>query len=350
MRENLMSQKELAEQFFQELAVFTERWVKANLGANQDYQSPWQSGVWGDGSPLGGIIHFTADESLERVMRWFLVEKFNARCSAHAVVATEWTESMRELAQDLQLVSALPVPVLQPVSPRKVAWHATWTNNWAYGIENINIGQLKNREGQFYSWRPRDRSAEDWTTLWDIDQGEPMPLFGKWWCPYPTDQLETNAFLLKYLNILFDQSLERERVLGHECVQANKMDPGPSCPVFAIRRALYATDWRWLDDHRADVMHGHSWREVLLCGWYNVSSGSNAWGYFEDEAKTFLGAGKKWDGTTLALRILGYAEASTEITIRIFQRMMDLGVDGVVGKKTRQALLMRLQDRGFVSK
>ena len=149
-----------AERFFDELDQFTKRYVETVLGQDE-HLSPWRSGGWNTPTkaPLGSIIHFTADERLDRVMAWFLVKRYNARVSAHAVVAPCWTAELRELAEGLTALEELAAPVFQVVRPWDEAWHATWTNDWAYGIENVNIGELQSRGGRFFSWRPRDRSG-----------------------------------------------------------------------------------------------------------------------------------------------------------------------------------------------
>lgn len=339
-----------AELFFHELDRFTEAWAAKYLpGVN--HQSPWSSQGWKDGCPGGAIIHFTADVDLKRVMRWFLEKRFNSRVSAHAVVAPAWTDELRELAKGLPLVEALPAPVLQPVDPWREAWHATWTNGWAYGIENLNMGELQCRAGEFFSWRPRDRSAHDWTTLWDVADGEPIPLLGRWWAPYTEAQLATNVELLQVLRSFHGHELVRSRVLGHECVQFNKRDPGPAFPVHAIREALFDDSWSGIEVVESDFMNGQNWRDARCMSAFGEDSPTKAAEYFSREAQLFLGEGKKWSEMDLALQLLGYCTRPEEgdIPIRIFQQMMSLTVDGVVGGVTRRALLQRLEDCGLVS-
>ena len=68
-----MGTKEQATEFFRQLGVFSDRYVKEVL------KLPTANSPWGDNYGMkdgaqGAIIHYTADEDLERVLRWFLIE------------------------------------------------------------------------------------------------------------------------------------------------------------------------------------------------------------------------------------------------------------------------------------
>lgn len=341
-------------EFFEELEQFTALWVERFIGGGIEPHSPWHSDQWSYGAPNGAVVHYTADPDPVRVMRWFLLEQHNARVSAHAVVLPAWTDELRELADGFHLVSTLPAPILQVVEPDKEAWHATWCNSWAYGIENVNAGQLQCRDGKFFWWAPRDLSAPQWTSLWNPKDGEPLPLFGAWWAPYPRPQVLANVVLLEKVNAFFDDGLEEPaRVVGHEHVQANKPDPGPAYPIHEVRKAFFGQDYQALDAATVDLFHGLMWRDQKICDWYGLANPQKAWRRFAEDICSKQVVRTHWDVWGLLLLIfdlLGYhtGPAAGDASIRIFQRSAGLDADGIVGPLTWRALRQRLQLRGLV--
>jgi hypothetical protein len=338
-------------EFFEQLEQFTALWVREYLGS-YDPESPWHSEPWGHGQPKGAIIHYTADPDPVRVMRWFLLREHNARVSAHAIVLPGWTEETRKLAAGFSEIEKLSAPVLQAVGPDKEAWHATWTNGWAYGIENVNPGRLQCRRGQFFWWRPRNGSAADWTSTWDISCGEPIPLVGQWWAPYPRPQVAANVELLRWVHDYFDGCfVDRSRILGHEHVQGNKWDPGPAYPIHAVRRALFDHQYQEINEHAVDLMHGQTWRDALLQSWYETLNPNKAWADFSTDVNERQTARMTWDDwgiIMLILDLLGYSTADNNQSIRYFQASAGVVVDGIVGPITWRALKERLRALGYI--
>jgi N-acetyl-anhydromuramyl-L-alanine amidase AmpD len=342
-----------ATEFFEQLEQFTALWVRDHIGGIEPH-SPWYSEEWSYGEPNGAVIHYTADPDPRRVMRWFLMQSHNARCSAHAVVLPRWTDELRELADGFSAIKTLSAPILQAVEPNREAWHATWANSWAYGIENVNVGQLQCRSGHFFWWRPRNRSAADWTSKWDVTDGEPIPLLGRWWTPYPREQICANVELLQKVDEYFDGSLrERTRIVGHEQVQQNKRDPGPAYPMHALRQALFNKDYFALDQHAEDLIYGQSWRDSKVCQWYELASPQKAWFKFSEDVHSRTVVRNQWELWGLLLLImelLGYSmgASSGDLSYRLFQRCMGLEADGIVGPLTWRALKERLRDRKMI--
>lgn len=343
-----------ASEFFDQLEQFTALWVERVIGGGIEPQSPWVCEKWSYGEPNGAVIHYTADPDPARVMRWFITQSYDARVSAHAIVLPRWDETTREIASGFRAIECLSAPILQPVEPSKEAWHATWANGWAYGIENVNPGELQSRGGEFFWWRPRNRSALEWTSKWDAVEGDPLPLLGRWWAPYPREQILANVELLRWVDEYFDGALkDHARIVGHEQVQQNKRDPGPAYPIHAVRRAFFQGDYQALDEHARDLVYGQSWRDHLVCEWYELASPQKAWAKFSEDVTGRKVVRSQWDIWGLLLLIqelLGYSTSADtdDLSIRIFQRAMGLEADGIVGPLTWRALQARLRDRGMV--
>jgi len=160
-----MTSKSTAVEFFDQLGTFSRRYLaEARIG---NAITPW-GGAW-VGQPRGAIVHFTADEDLDRVLRWFLVEKYQAEAAAHVVVADRKLGSHSRLADGLPLVEGLSATVIQCRPPMLSSWHASWTNDFCYGIECLNAGELRTEDNsRFTSWRPKDSGSPDWTMPWSI--------------------------------------------------------------------------------------------------------------------------------------------------------------------------------------
>lgn len=363
-----------AKQFFQQLATFSQRYFAIEI---QDglIASPWSHQGYESGQPVGAVIHYTADEELYRVLRWFLIPEFHAEVSAHAVVADRRVGLHDELAVDLPLVQELPATVFQVVPPDHVAWHARWANRRTYGIENVNAGPLRVLERsddgepkQFATWRSRDRKSQEWTMPWVVPYKTPVRIFGGWWSPYTPEQVETNVILLRYLKQRYPQ-LRMPWILGHEGHQERKRDPGPMFPLNGVRRAVW-DDWKpvrrydWFRLLEHDERSGETLRDRLVIDHARVlgsetphPSPAAAWARFESAVRAL--PGKRGFGATgkTGLAVLGYHVADLEESLDtdeaqsvwLFQRMMGLVKDSKPGPITKAALVHRLEYLGFLS-
>lgn len=379
-----------AVEFFRQLAEFSERYLATNI-KKADPVSPW-----GDDTIdiHGAVVHYTADEELDRVLRWFNDPLLKARASSHVVVADRQLGSQIILTEGLPLVAELPATVIQCRPPTKEAWHATWANSTYFGVECVSAGELRSQDAKaFYSWRPKDKDSADWTTLWHSAYKAPVRAWQRYWDPFTPAQVAAVVMVLRYLRDLPGVELSRPKVVGHEHVQGvntrrsngekmntDKRDPGPTCPMQGIRSAVF-DGWRpleqsnWFNAMRNDPEAVLLDRDLMVrrvvaavSGMAEMPPSDVAWERFRSAIHTLpvkddpFGA---WG--RLALWLLGYyvpvLEKSGEMlphlsesldsdevqSVWLFQRMSGLETDGKPGVNTRWALLERLKDRGILA-
>jgi N-acetyl-anhydromuramyl-L-alanine amidase AmpD len=352
--------------FFRQLAVFSGRYIQASL---LRASLP---------SIRGAVIHYTADEDLDRVIRWFNDASLNAQASAHVIIADHKVPNHDALAIDLPLVKALPATVIQCRPPTQGAWHATWCNSGYYGIECISAGELKTKDdGQtFQTWRPVKAGGPDWTDAWGRPDKTAAKAWARWWDPFTSPQSAAVVAVLRYLRDLPGAALARPHVVGHENVQGvatikhdgqpmrtDKRDPGPTCPIHGIRAAAF-DDWRPMEQYEwwraGDAVRGaeHTVQQVVaaLAGMLDLPAPEQAWA----RLATGLGEGAlPW--VKLGLWLLGYympsvtgpglggqIDTDEAQSVWLFQRMSGLTTDGLLGPETRKALVARLKDRGIL--
>lgn len=385
-----MPNEQQALEFFRQLAIFSERYIQQNVKSAAP-MSPWGNPTMG--TIKGAVVHYTADENLDRVIRWFNDPALNAQCSSHVVIADRQLGSQAMLTGDLPLIAALPATVVQCRPPSMEAWHATWTNPRYYGVECVSAGELKTGDGKtFHSWRPAAKDAAEWTALWTSAYKTPLQAWGRWWDPFRADQVAAVVAVLRYVRDLPGAALVRPHVIGHEHVQGvntlrangkkmqtDKRDPGPTCPVHGIRAAVF-DDWRpleqatWWNLMRQDPVSVFTARSQVvqrvvaaMSGLAEMPPADIAWDRFRSAAHTlpvkddpFGGWGK------LALWLLGYYMPSVERegmlaenleasldsdeiqSVWLFQKMAGIETDGRPGIDTRWSLLERLKDRGIL--
>jgi hypothetical protein len=223
-----------AEDFFSQLRRFSKRLVNKALPGTAD-SSPNMK-PYSKGKPKGAILHYTASGNWQSPVKWFNDFKV---CSAHVVVAHNLDPIAAGLADDLPLVKALPVTVIQCIDPRQAAWHATWANGLCYGIENRNAGLVKrdNPSAPWRHWPPAKGNPDEWTSLAPkTGQGYVATSDTLGYEPYSKAQLAANVILLRYVGALGGAALEPHWVLPHSAVQGNKYDTGPLFPIHEIRR------------------------------------------------------------------------------------------------------------------
>jgi len=370
--------------FFKQLEEFSRRYLSVAVKAAAPL-SPW-----GGKAPIrlkGAVIHYTADQDMDRVLRWFNDPRRNAQVSAHVVVADRQLGSQARLTLDLPLVAELPATVVQCRRPNQQAWHGSWSNAWAYGIECVSAGELRTPdEGQsFTSWRPCVSGGAPWSAPWVCPYKSPVKARGRWWDPFSAPQVASVVTVLRYLRDLPEVALHKPYVLGHEQVQGvgtvredgspmrtDKRDPGPTCPLHGIREAVFdgwlpLYHYEWFQRHRNDALSEDAGQQALgqrlaqlLSGSTVLPSASAAW----ERCKSALQAHEFGVWGKFALHALGYYMPSVLATDRkdlesalnsdewtsvwLFQRMMGIATDGMPGPQTCRALLARLKDRGLI--
>ncbi len=376
--------------FFDQLQVFSERYLRT-IKISEDL-SPWGYDDWKDDAPIGAILHYTADNDFDRVLRWFMRAKYNARASANVVVADRRYPSVDELMEGLPLIKELPVTVVQCRPPDMPSWHASWTNHTLYGVELLNVGELRpgHIEGEWLShWRrDHDPNEPEWSMPWSHPLKTPQPGWYRHWEPYSVEQIKACVMILRELRDLYQSALHPSWILGHEAVQGihtigaknrDKRDPGPLLPVHGIRRAVFGVHDPITENPlgRLDEFVDQWVLFELQAGWEKrkdvwvkettekfeepepISPSTEvAWTRF-DSAVRAMGAGSGTWGTVgkTAMRLLGYHIQFLHLdmydedrtAVHVFQKMMGLKADAIPGPRTRKALVERLEDRGILA-
>lgn len=341
-----MYEADEGKEFFEQLKVFTDR-VLVSLNF-RDRESEWGS-TWRNNGPDGAVIHYTADPDPIRVLKWFIETRFRSKSSAHCVVFVERVTEWDGFLADLPLIAALPVTVVQARPHTLTANHATWANSTMYGIEIVNPGEIKERDGSFFWYLPRDIDGDGvkdaWGTPWS---GEVVEAAGRYWSPYPRAQIEATTEILLRLDAIYQ--LDPVRILGHEQVQGvntlsgrrkpmakDKRDPGPLFPLHEVRQA---------------VKRGLDLNAIELTSVSELETMAGSIPLEESMRKLRL----DWRDPKIvqcALYALGYyiGRFGPELSIQakdsvgIFQKMSGLRTDGVVGPMTAAALSGRYFDR-----
>lgn len=361
--------------FFEQLDEFSRRYVKNELKLDSNL-SPWGNLEYRDGEPKGAILHYTADEDIHRVLRWFLDEDLKARVSAHAVIADRRLGSHGMLSQDLPLIYELPATIVQVRQYHTTAWHATWANSACYGIENVNAGPLRmigspvgSVPAVFASWRPRGKDGPLWRDIWKVPYKEAVRLRHRWWAPYTLNQIEANVILLRYLQQLY-QTLRKPWILGHEQIQKNKIDPGPAFPLEGVRNAVCdgwtpLATYDWFNLYDVDRLWGQTEVDGVVLDWARRVGDSDrnpsifsAWTRYRVAAQALPVVNGFGLAGKVALRLLGYhitdwtdrLDLDELASVAIFQRMMKIKVDGQPGPETKTALVSRLETQGLLEK
>lgn len=334
--------------FWAQLAEFSRR-VFEYRGHSTWRESPWSGGVSAPARWKGAVIHYTGDQRLWHVVHWFMDARYNARVSAHVVVAEYQYQDLDLLLDGLHLVAQLPTTVVQCRPPDKAAGHARWMNRYAYGIENVGVGVVSSHSRLGWTYTDGSKIVQRWYQV----KGAPVERRGQWWTPYPSAQVATNVALLRYLTALQDQPLEPAWVVGHEATDERKRDPGPLYPIHAVRAALF----EGLD---VEVVPCYGRQSFVPVGPMKEDPSRAETGEIDVEVFAELAmpdvVGPEVSRDKATLSALGYyldapeADAWTPAerdSVAIFQRMMGLQADGIAGDKTRTALAARCAALGF---
>ena len=388
-------------EFFTQLQVFSERFFDSlNI---DERTSPWGLEGYATDGPIGAIMHFTADDDLDRVVKWFMRKRYGAKVSANVVIADRIYGSTEEMMGGLPLIKELPVTVVQCRPPEKPTYHATWTNPRCYGIEMLNVGELRESGQGLVSHWPRDDQSAPWTLPWKHPLKKAHEGWGRLWEPYTAEQAITCVAVLRYLRELYPD-LDPSWVVGHENVQGlktigagrrDKRDPGPLLPTRLIRETAFGVEWLGMDwgwaqkfQDNPDFCAKDRSRTVQIWAAYKrqqtaleaeqamedaerteaqkrrigrkeeLPSPVVSWTRFESAFKAMVNDGHSKFGAVgkTALSLLGYyipvihddMADEDRTALWLFQKLMGLKADSIPGRQTRKALLERMIDRGIL--
>jgi N-acetyl-anhydromuramyl-L-alanine amidase AmpD len=324
----------------EQIAEFSKRYL-ARL--KMPAESPWNHGQLG-GGPEGILVHYTANSSLKHTLRWFMLRKFLARASAHFVIADGWPMDAFLMASDFPDLQELPCCIVQCVPPDKWAWHARGLSPDYIGIEIVNRGEVRLTPDGSWVWWP-----SDWTQSYDGPT--PVKINGKHWQPITTMQTMTAIELGRSLVQAYP-SIAIDQILGHEHVQADKTDPGPTFPLTGYRNAVFSSNplerQEWWRTYLIRPAHYERDRQYHITAEAIKRANLPPPEDPEDVHEVYWRLTDKTQREQWwmpALDLLGYVVPSKK-SVMIFQRMMGLEVDGIVGRYTGRAILKRLRSRG----
>lgn len=340
--------------FFTQLTEFSRR-VFAQL------HLPLMGSPWGGdriSGPKGAIIHFTADSDMRHVLDWFCRPEAGSRDSSHVVVGDQRYDWADGFDYDLPLIKALPATVVQTRPLPQIAWHATWTNQSCFGVECVNVGELRKAGSDFCWWPARAQGQAAWTARWPGEK-TPAALYGRYWEPFTTPQVCAVAAVLRAVHAT--TPLLRPWIVGHENVQGtetpgsgahDKRDAGPAFPLHALRDAVTGGDDAPIALALADPNYAvaHRLQATSIAMQAMGRSGTH-------EALLALLPTLDRVPRVLFKSLLyqmGYLinDLTREVfdmeetaSVYLFQRLMGLATDGVPGPNTTEAAVQRYLNR-----
>jgi N-acetyl-anhydromuramyl-L-alanine amidase AmpD len=362
-----MDKHQTAKNFFRQLTEFSHQYIKTRVGINQ-VTSLWGQSSFRHDAPKGAIIHYTASGSLDGTVRWFCDHRLQSKVSAHVVVARSRLESAEGIVEQYPLIDSLPVTVVQCRPYDKPAYHATWANKYCYGIENVNYGQVNPTDDGWVTWTGNTLNPLEYNILKHANQGYEA---------YTQAQVAANIMVLRHLNnLLGDGVLQKSWILGHEQVQGihtagangyDKRDPGPFFPLEYVREAVYSeycpvSHLPWLRNFDLNPERNQDWQNDVFNDYYAlIETKELSQRTVKSDLIALIGdrdsfpSHMRWALINTCLKLLGYhipgditdnmLTAGHLESIWLFQKMMGLKTDQIVGPITTNALSMRLMDR-----
>lgn len=318
-------------------------------------------GLSPQGSPNGGgkltsegiVLHYTVDQKAESVVRWLCDPA--SRSSAHFVIAqgrvmTPPVGRPEQLANNAYF---LPASIIQLRKPSATAWHATWANDLMLGVEMCNGGEIRfNAAGTPHTCR----GSDGWQPTAGPYVNNPLKAGGRTFCGYNNAQLSSLALLCYALCQQF--KLPLDEIVGHDMVQG-RFTPGSGGHD---KRDCGGFDFHLLRAQLSQMHADDFWSSYRRAP--NIKDGPPQFGCQSHFAAVGVNASADWamrcqvknrneQAIYQVLRDLGYAvtrlgeksNISQANHYALFQHMMGLMPDGVMGPLTRAALCTRHVDR-----
>lgn len=181
------------------------------------------SGNYAPGALDTVIVHYTASPSFRSAYNSLMNPRVKA--SAHLLVDTDGT-------------------VLQMADFQTVAWHAGRSeykgrkgfNKYSIGIEIVNAGPIKMKNGEFFDVynikKPADQVMEG--------KHRNRPIISKYWHKYTPEQIAT----VEEISRLLVEEYGIKFILGHEEISVGrKFDPGPAFPLDEMRERVFNSEF-----------------------------------------------------------------------------------------------------------
>lgn len=353
-----------ARDFFERLAAYSAEFVKVTLSPiHHAWPSSNYYDDWKYDHPIGHVLHYTAGVSFSGTIRHFVTEK---RSSSNWVVAKSLDPRFDKLRKDLDLARDLRAEVVQIVPPQHPSWHAGFVNRWCAGTEVRNAGILRPcKKGKkphpnevthdtFFSFNEDvdDLDFYWWANGWTAPfKGEVLRVQNgssvSWWESWSRGSIATVITLMRYLNALYEGSLDPVWTLAHHNVNPAKNDIVLPVPVHKIREAVlfsreHVDNLEWLtkfdDSEDGFEVEDDPWllREM------NERQGDRAdEDLSEFDPRKITGIVDTPAEVTSALKVLGYwtkTDDDVRRSIRIYQQSRSLDVTGHADSKTCQIL------------
>jgi len=312
----------------------------------------------GTGIPKGILYHFTGGRSGIKSLRWGNDARWgNTVSSWHAtifdglsvgLVADYWDR----VSSDLKKI--FPAPVIINAGWFMGTYHGgPLMNAHTLGFEAVNSGMY------------------DANNIHRRIRGKALVPYGDYlWEPYTGSQLTSIVNLSILANSLFN--LNKNYILGHQCVCAIKSDPGPSFPIHSIRDFTInsddfleqgtllspcdtnSEDGSYMDEEDEWFEPSRDFRGDYYDAVIPVSQSSadkNSKSVYYEKVKTglmYLGfcvSGKESD----MVRNIKWFQSSTHDwkTSKKYRHYRPLKVDGIAGRRTIDALNLRFKQLGL---
>jgi N-acetyl-anhydromuramyl-L-alanine amidase AmpD len=202
-------------------------------------------------------LNVVIEQKLGQRIAWIPSRHFDARTEIIDAVVLHYTATgCLEEAIDLMLTGENAVSahfvigrdgrIVQMVDIAKKAWHAgesefdgrSDVNDFSVGIELVNWGVLKERDGGFFAW------PDDYGTKYT----GAMPVYagGQWWDPFMEEQYRVLAELIRQIRVYYP-AVTPGRIIGHQDIArptGRKIDPGEAFDWGRVRRAFSDGDVR----------------------------------------------------------------------------------------------------------
>lgn len=322
--------------------------------------------TWRRGYPVGVTQHFTAGVGWRGTVRWLNDGPKENSVSCQMLILDRMLPDYKNLVSKYPELKDLQVTTLLLSEGIIPCWHAGWVNKLTFGIENRNVGMLRNDEGRWCWWADNWNATFPETTLGKT----PVICYGKWWEPYTYGQICANILVCQMLYSRFPK-MDPRWFLPHSATSGRKTDTGPLFPLHRVRDAVFdgtpIKEIGWLKSFDADPKQMADYveeeDETFLAEAFKQG---DRMGTLEDpdfqdnvpeaDLQLLVEEGdwrKELPAIRRALNLLGYKvpasdswemDKDTALAVWIFQKSQRMVQDRIPGSQTQAALRRRLEN------